>query len=219
VLNSFAEIERAAELPGRKFVVAHVITPHPPFVFNRDGRPRTPPGNMPFIDGEWLSQSMRAMPEFDLEYVRGYAEQIDFVTRRLSTLTDRLLAGRGPSPAIMIVGDHGPALDLDLFDLSATNMHERMSIFSAYHLPGQHDGALYPGISPVNGARAIADRYLGVHVPFLSERSEFSTFLRPYHFISVSPEVLEAGRTNRSVQAGAMAREHPDWKPSDRIDK
>ena len=195
VLDSFEAIERASQLPGRKFVVAHLVTPHPPFVFDREGQPRTAPAGVPFIHGEWLTRRARALPEFAPEYIRGYAEQTEFVTRRLATLTERLLSQPGPAPAIMIVGDHGPALDLDLEDFTRTNMRERMSIFSAYHLPGNGD-ALYPEISPVNGARAVADRYFGVRVPFLPEQSAYSAFLRPYQFTPVPSEALEAARTD-----------------------
>jgi hypothetical protein len=88
----------------------------------------------------------------------------------------------------MIVGDHGPALELNPQDLTRTNMRERMSVFSAYYLPGHEGRALYPEVSPVNGARAIADRYLGVDVPFLPEQSEYSTFVRPYELTAVPLE-------------------------------
>jgi hypothetical protein len=59
-----------------------------------------------------------------------------------------------------------------------------MSIFAAYHLPG---GAAppTPGITPVNGARLLANAYLGTHLPPLADRSFFSTWNRPYVFIPV----------------------------------
>jgi hypothetical protein len=185
---SFDAIERASGLAGQKLVVAHILTPHPPFVFDRYGRPRQPPPGMPFIAGEWLSRSIRSVPSFRGEYVRGYAEQVEFVVSRVTRILQRLLSLPGPQPAIMIVGDHGPALDLDLVDPDRTNMHERMSSFAAYYLPGDEDPGLYPELSPINGLRAIAGRYFGVRAPFLPERSWFSTWPHPYVFIRVDAD-------------------------------
>ena len=48
-------------------------------------------------------------------------------------------------------------------------------------------GEYFENISPVNGARALATRYLGVELPFLPEKSAFSTWSRPYDFIPVEP--------------------------------
>jgi hypothetical protein len=186
VLSAFNAIEEASRRPGRKFVVAHILSPHPPFVFDRDGAPRTPPKGMPFIHEELVARRIRARPEFAKEYVQGYAGQTAFVTARVLRTVEWLLEQPGPEPAIMIVGDHGPALELDVFDRSRTNLHERMSIFSAYRFPGTGGDALYPEMSPVNGARAIADRYLNVEVPLLPERSAFATADRPYEFITLS---------------------------------
>jgi hypothetical protein len=182
---AFDSIEAASHLSGRKFVVAHVVTPHPPFVFDRSGEVRTPPDEAPFILGEWLPREERSAPAFASEYRRGYAEQTLFVAARVRKLIAFLLAQPGPTPAIAVLGDHGPALMLDLRDPKGTDMHERMSVFSAYLLPGAVGSPLYEEISPVNGMRAIADRYLGVRVPFRSERSLFSTFPAPYRFVEI----------------------------------
>jgi hypothetical protein len=188
VRSAFESIEQAGGLPGRKLVLAHILSPHPPFVFDRNGNPRTPPEEMPFIHEELVGRRVRARPEFEQEYVTGYSEQTAFVAARMLAVVDALLSKPGPSPAIMIVGDHGPALELDVFDEQRTNMRERMSIFSAYRLPGSGSGALPDDISPVNGVRTIAYRYLNVEAPPLPERSAFSTFLRPYDFLVLKSE-------------------------------
>ena len=65
-----------------------------------------------------------------------------------------------------------------------TNMRERMGIFAAYYFPDS-GAALYPAISPVNGARVLATRYLGLQLPLLPDKSFFSTWDHPYDFIPV----------------------------------
>ena len=65
-------------------------------------------------------------------------------------------------------------------------MRERMGIFAAYYFPDSGP-ALYPAISPVNGARVLATRYLGLQLPPLADKSFFSTWAAPYEFIPVDP--------------------------------
>jgi hypothetical protein len=133
-----------------------------------------------FFDGDDFSGSTE-------EYVAGYRDQVLFVTRQLSAFIEEILGRPGPAPVIVFHGDHGPGSMLRWNDPEATNVAERMRIFAAYYLPD--DGApLYPELSPVNGVRALADRYFGVALPFLPERSYLSTWRRPYEFIDVAAE-------------------------------
>lgn len=183
VTDALADIERAAQLPGRKFVVAHIITPHPPFVIDHAGRPRTPPDGAPAIEGEWLSEAERATPGFSREYVAGYRDQSRFALDRVADLVGQALSRPGPRPAIVIVGDHGPALGLHFDDPTRTGMRERFGAFAAYHLPGDSAADLYPTMSVVNGARELANRYLNARLPRLADRVLFSTWPRPYRLL------------------------------------
>lgn len=184
-LHSLDAIERQVARPGRKLVFAHILLPHPPFVFDADGGARTPGPGAPYVGGEWLPRSVRDRPSFRDEYARGYAAQVTFLTRRIEQLVHTLTGGAGPEPAIVLLGDHGSALTLDDTDISRTDLRERMSIFSAYRLPGYDGPALYSKISPVNGTRAVA-RFLGLRLPFLEEKSSFSTYNRPFALTRVS---------------------------------
>jgi hypothetical protein len=188
VIDTFGALERTRTMAGPKLVVVHVLVPHPPFVFDRHGRPRVPPRGSVFIEGEWLPRAVRSHPNFRKEYAEGYAEQARFVADRIIEVIRSLSADSSPVPAMMIVGDHGSGLELDVFDANRTDITERMSVFSAYRLPDSEGASLYPDISPINGARALANRYFGVYLSFLPERSLFSIWGRPYSFLPVSPE-------------------------------
>jgi hypothetical protein len=59
-----------------------------------------------------------------------------------------------------------------------------MSIFAAYHFPDASEQA-YPTVTPVNGARLLANQYLGTNLPRLEDESFFSTWERPYEFVPV----------------------------------
>ena len=88
----------------------------------------------------------------------------------------------------MITGDHGPGSELRWEDPGATNMTERMSVFSAYRFPGVESGRFHSTISPVNAARILANTYFGANLPSLPDESAFSTWGRPYDFLQLPPE-------------------------------
>ncbi len=179
VLNAFEAVAVQRSDSERVFVFAHVIVPHPPFVFSADGAPRTPRWPFTFIDGSGY-QGTRA------EYVEGYRDQAQFVVQRLTALVEALLRRPGPQPVIVIHADHGPGSMLDWNDASKTNMTERLGIFAAYHFPDS-GMQLEDTVTPVNIAMALATSYLGADLPQLPDRSYFSTWDRPYDMIPVAP--------------------------------
>jgi hypothetical protein len=178
VMESFASIEELSALAGPKLVFAHVIAPHPPFVFEANGSPRQPAGRFfGFHDGDHYRGPKG-------EYFTGYRDQVQFVAARLRRIVESLLNRPGPPPVIVLHGDHGPGLALRWEDARGTRTDERMGIFAAYLFPDGPD--LYPTITPINGARALARQYLGLDTALpLPDRSFFSTWLRPYQFVAV----------------------------------
>ena len=80
-----------ADAPGRNFVFAHLLIPHPPYAFNADGSRVTD-----------AQRASRTMEEQYLEHVR-------FTNASLLALVDRLHAGPPESwPIIVIAADEGP---------------------------------------------------------------------------------------------------------------
>ncbi len=178
VLSSFDAIEGLASPSQRLFVFAHVIAPHPPFVFMPDGTPRQVHRLFTLKDGSYYPGSRE-------EYIEGYRDQTRFVTRRLTALVETLLSRPGPQPVIVLHGDHGPGSMLDWNDAAKTNMAERMGIFTAYYFP-ESSVHLGEAVTPINLARSLATLYLGVDLPHLPNRSYFSEWNTPYDFLLVS---------------------------------
>jgi hypothetical protein len=85
---------------------------------------------------------------------------------------------------IIIHGDHGPGSMLQQNDPARTNLPERMNIFAAYLFP-DGSNSLYPAMTPVNGARALANQYFGTDLPRLPDKSWFSTEKHPFDFTPV----------------------------------
>jgi hypothetical protein len=179
VLESFSAIERVSQAPGPDFVFAHIIAPHPPFLFGPDGSPRRPRWTkaFSFSDGNHFLGS-------HTEYQAGYRDQTRFVLQRLKDVIDGVLARGGPEPIVIVHGDHGPGRELQWESAEQTNIAERFGIFAAYKFPG---AVAEPEVrSPINGTRTLAREYFGAKLPPLPDQSFYSRWSRPYDFVPVN---------------------------------
>lgn len=170
ILFTFDELGQVAKRPGKKFVFAHVVAPHPPFVFDRNGDAVNTQKPFSLED----ANSFDGTPE---EYIQGYTEQIQYINELTLTAIDEMLANSPEPPIIVIQGDHGPRANIMIGSLEDSNIKETMPILNAYFFPGQDYSTLYPSISPVNSFRVILDKILGTHYGLLPDIPYFSTDL------------------------------------------
>jgi hypothetical protein len=100
---------------GPQFVFAHVPSPHPPWVFNADGSPRTVSFHQQWL-GETPATTGLSVPELKL----GYAGQVADADRRLlETLPklDAAIAARGRPAVVIVFSDHGSWIGADGGDI------------------------------------------------------------------------------------------------------
>jgi hypothetical protein len=168
VLYSFEQLRNLYKMPGPKIVFAHIISPHPPFVFDASGRPVEPVRGYSENDGDEFEGTLE-------EYRAGYAMQVQFVNKKLEQAIDSILAKSPTPPVIIIQGDHGPGSHLNWNSPENTCLWERTSILNAYYLPGDAKSMLYPSISPVNSFRVVLDAYFGAELPLLPDRTYFTS--------------------------------------------
>jgi hypothetical protein len=140
-----------------KFVFAHLIIPHPSYVFGSHGEYVPDPNGLfgPETDS----------PLNDTTDLTGYPNSINFIDEQILVVVDQILANSKTPPIIIIQGDHGAFR----YDLPA----QRMSILNAYYMPG-NQAQLYPTITPVNTFRVIFNSYFGQNFPLLKDASWFS---------------------------------------------
>jgi hypothetical protein len=177
-MNKLKEIQ---DLPGPRFVFAHVLLPHPPYVFDRNGG---------FIDHEPVDADKPRM-----------FEQIRYTNKRIEELVDSLLAGPDETdPIIVLQSDEGPhppryQADEDNFNwTTATNseLGEKFRILNAYYLPQVGNEDLYPSISPVNSFRFIFDKYFNADMPLLPDKSYvFHDWHHLYDFTDITHRLRE----------------------------
>ena len=162
--NVFNNVDAIARNPQPTFAYLHLISPHPPFVFDAEGNPTYPPDF-------WNDQRMYPASL----YQKGYVNQTQFLNKKLLEAVDTILAESDVPPVIIIQGDHGPWLQ---------PKDKRMWILAAIHLPG-HADKLYPTISPVNFFRLVFNSYFNGSYELLDDTSYFSPVPKLYDFSEV----------------------------------
>ena len=181
-LNAFEHLMDIPDLEGPHFVFAHIIAPHPPFVFDRNGNPVDPnaPFSLGFGYGEYRPEELES-------WIKGYREQLLFVNDRMIQVIDAILTKSETPPIIVIQADHGPKAETDILPYT----HERLSIFNAYYLPNGGNESLYPSITPVNSFRVVFNTYFDASLEILPDRVFYSQYSKPYSFFEVTDEVYD----------------------------
>ena len=144
--NVFAHLSETSDRDSPLFVFAHVLSPHPPFVFHADGSPAYPSRPFSGADG---SAYFRAGGTLE-GYRQGYVDQLQYVNRQVLQAVDGILR-RSTRPTVIIVhSDHGPGSGLDWEHPGRTNFFERMSILLSVRLPEGEDLRLPDDLTLVN---------------------------------------------------------------------
>lgn len=180
VLFGHSALSASASIPSPKFVFAHIVSPHPPFVFNEDGSSRLEAGEFPFFGDGNEFEGDRG------DYRDGYIAQVAYLNTLILETVDSIIETSPAPPVIIIQADHGPGMFTDFGSIEATCLFERFSILNAYYLPGIASGDVPENISPVNSFRLIFDAYFDAGLGLLPEKRFFSTDYRMYQFEDVS---------------------------------
>jgi len=146
------ELKRLPEMAGPKFVFAHFLVPHPPFIFAPDGQ-----------FSWWEGQA------------EGYVSNVQFIDSQIVPVVAEIIKNSKTPPVIIIMGDHGatgiPKLERPEW---------RMSILNAYYVNDQAKKDLYATITPVNTFRVIFNNYFGTDYPLLEDLSYHSSNMEKF---------------------------------------
>ena len=179
VLYTFEKLAELPEMAGPKFVLAHIISPHPPFVFDAQGNEVQPRRSYSINDGNDYIGTWN-------EYRQGYAAQVQYVNQLLEATVSEIIA-RSPAPPVIIVqADHGPGGHLVWKTPDRTCLWERTSILNAYYLPNGGSQALYAEITPVNSFRLVLNEYFGTNLELLADETYFTSHLTGRTFTNVT---------------------------------
>lgn len=162
ILFDLKTLPELPHIPGPKFVFAHLVIPHQPFVFAPNGEP--------FVIPERINKGVTYYTKHD--YVLGYRNQAIFISGQILQVVQDIIKKSAIPPVIIIQGDHGP---------SHFGESERMGILNAYYFPDA-GAELYARITPVNSFRLLFNTYFGDNYELLEDVSYYSEYPNAYQF-------------------------------------
>lgn len=147
ILAAFQNLGSLAPTTNQpKFVLAHVLAPHPPFVFGKNGESIEAKRKFDYWDASHFREKGGTLQE----YQEGYSNQAQFISKLTLSAVKKLIAGAKRPPIIIVQGDHGSRSHLDWQGLENTEVGECFPILNAYFVPREIEEKLYPDITPVN---------------------------------------------------------------------
>ncbi len=158
------KFDKLAEIPDIKepvFVFVHMLLPHDPFVFDRNGN---------FLSRQEARKRSK---------VENYVDQLIFTNKKIKVLIKKLLSKSQSPPIIILQADEGPLPQRYWDDMRHFNwkqateaeLREKMRILNAYYLPNVDKSLLYPSITPVNSFRLIFNLYFDTHFELLPDKT------------------------------------------------
>ena len=172
ILYDLQTLPQLAGQEGPKFVFAHILAPHSPFVFDSDGslvNRRTPFALDSDPEGyDWYS------------YSDAYYNELIYVHARMLEVVDGILTQSETPPVIIIQGDHG----IPRTESRGANYE----IFNAIYIGGEDIQEAYDTISSVNSFRVVFNQVFNTAYPLLpdetysydTEKQEFHQFVSDF---------------------------------------
>ena len=186
--RTLAAIAQVPKMPGPVFTFAHVMSPHDPYVFDRDCGP---------------AHRKRRLAAGCSATQLAYVEQIQCVNRMVLDLVTTLLRTSELPPIILLQGDHGSKTLLPYKDRGPENItlaagKERLGAFGAYYLPDHGSEVFGDSVTIVNVMGNVLRFYLGAALPREPDDMYLSVHRAPFAFKRVDLAWL-AGE-NRSAR-------------------
>jgi hypothetical protein len=153
------------------FVFAHIVAPHPPYVYSVSGE---------YIGDQFLVEGgLGGEEELYDHNVKGHQRSLTFINYKILHLVREIIERSESPPIIILQADHG---------VPFSSHEDRMAILNAYYLPLGGNELLYENISPVNTFRVIFNYYFGDELRLLKDESYFSSYNLPYDFSLVKDD-------------------------------
>jgi hypothetical protein len=179
ILAILKQIPDVTNIRGDHFVFAHVLAPHPPFVFGPNGERVSQNTPTTLMDGDHFRGSRE-------DYIEGYQDQLSYINLLLEETIDEILSHSDIPPIIILQADHGSGAFLVMNSAQETDLEERFGILNAYYLPGDYSCETYSDLTPVNTFRMVFNSYFNGDFALLDDKHYFSSTRNPWNFIDVT---------------------------------
>jgi len=165
-------------------VFAHIMAPHPPFVFEADGSPRRSEKRFEYFDGShWLDLHGWAAGN----YPEKYRAQAIYTMDMLGKAIDRIIEQAERPTVIIVQGDHGPGSRLDWERPRHSDHNERFSIFNGWYLPEGYRIEIPERMTAIQTFPVLLRLLFGAEVERPADVNLISRWSRPYVFYEVKP--------------------------------
>lgn len=181
-LHQLERVREVPRLPGPKFVMAHFLIPHPPNLFDRDGRP---------FEGDAAR----------LSNAEKYVRQVEFTNAQILRIVDAIDSATGGEDAVIVLqADEGPfperyAANGETFrweEATPEELEIKFRILNAVRIPDADpvEIGLDPSMTPVNEFRIVFNAVFDAGMPLLPDRVYAHTDYRHfYEFIDVGDRI------------------------------
>jgi hypothetical protein len=160
VLFSLAELPQLVE-DYPQFVFAHIISPHVPFVFGREGEEITGFDPYTLLDRRGGSDSN----------IELYRNQLHYLNSLVLETIDNILDAYDEPPIIVLQADHGSKVYSSGDHPDSVRMDLQVPILSARLIPRAVEQDYYAGMTPVNTFRQILNLYFDAGLDLESDVS------------------------------------------------
>ena len=176
ILCAFSELSEIGDREeGPIFIHAHMMIPHPPYLFDSNGERII---YKPYHDDD----------ELDSER---YLGTLQYANKRIIEIVDNLQK-QDTQPIIIIQSDHGSDFNNFNWNNPTDDMiKQRMSNLNTYYFPDGGNEFLYEGMTPVNSFRMLFNVYFNSTYPILEDKNYWSNYAQPYNFTDVTKIVNE----------------------------
>ena len=166
------------------FVWAHVMLPHPPWIFGPNGEEITPgkplliTDNPEFRDSGW-------------EPKRQYIQQVQFANKKTIEVVENILENNS-NAIIIIQGDHGTAWETNWMEPSKEDAWQRLRNFDAIYFPDKDKrDLLLDDRTLVNTFRTVFNAYYESNYELLEDKMYWGWNAKPYYFEEMTQYLRE----------------------------
>jgi len=166
-----------AYLPEKKYVLAHIMSPHPPYVFSENG--------------DEVNEKILNNADEGVERRPYYLNQLKFITKQTIPVLKRIMKNSKKPPIIILQSDHGPASTLGKREDWSSNyseeaVEERSGILYAIFLPNGNYEEFSEAMTPVNTYGILFNKYFGEENVLLPDKTYYTSYDEIYGFYDVT---------------------------------
>lgn len=178
-LQTFEQLKAIPGKPGANFTLAHIVSPHPPYLFGPKGESVQP--------ADFILE--RSMGNISWTPPEQYIGQLQFVNLKVLETIREVIGKSEIQPVILILADHGPATLADWETPSDQFLNERHGILYALRLPGASVDESTVATS-VNSFRYVFNYLFDAGLDTLQNRIIYCNFTNPYRFHDITGRLI-----------------------------